>query len=247
MLGINIITKSGILVFRHGFTSSYYEDVDEELHAGLMTALLNALRETQKESIISIRQREDYVILLYEGVLTYGILPTTEEDPKLHEFLRNVVLKFELLYTKELHQDAIFDRNHFLDFRDIVKKMYSDMVEIDVNALDKIIKIMNKSDFSNYIIYETKFFHPVFKSILDSNISFHADKMTQIFRYIMDFGSRIKQEFTSGEFNFENIKISILKTPSHCIAVFNTINHNKEKVGLKKELNNIHKKILEQV
>lgn len=60
MLGVNIITKTGILVFSHGFTSSYYEDVDEELHAGIMTAILNAIRETQKESIISIRQREDY-------------------------------------------------------------------------------------------------------------------------------------------------------------------------------------------
>jgi len=244
MLGVNIITKTGILVFSHGFTSSYYEDVDEELHAGLMTAILNAIRETQKESIISIRQREDYVLLLYEGVLTFGILPTSEEDPKLLEFLREIVLKFELMYTKELHQDTILERKYFEEFRPIVRKMYSEMVEIDTKLLDKIMEIMRNSTFTNYIIYETKFFHPVFKAILDPNLSFHADRLTQVFRHIMDFGYRISQNFLVGEFNFEEITVYTLKTASHCVAIFNT-NGQKEKGPIKKEINQLTRKIIE--
>lgn len=244
MLGVNIITKTGILVFSHAFTSSYYEDVDEELHAGLMTAILNAIRETEKESIISIRQREDYVLLLYEGVLTFGILPTPEEDPKLHEFLREIILKFELMYTKELHQDAILERGYFEDFRPIVKKMYSEMVEIDVKLLDRIMEIMKNSTFTNYIIYETKFFHPVFKAILDPNLNFHADRLTKVFRHIMDFGIRINQNFLTGEFNFEEITVYTLKTASHCLAIFNTIGQ-KERGTTKKEINQLTKKILD--
>lgn len=244
MLGVNIITKTGILVFSHGFTSSYYEDVDEKLYAGIMTAILNAIRETQKESIISIRQREDYFFFLYEGVLTFGILPTSEEDPKLLEFLRKIVLKFELMYTKELHQDAILERKYFEEFRPIVKKMYSEMVEIDTKLLDKIMVIMKNSTFTNYIIYETEFFHPVFKAILEPNLNFHADRLTQVFRHIMDFGLRINQNFISGEFNFEEITMHTLKTPSHCIAIFNT-NGQRERESIRKEINQLKRKIWE--
>ncbi|MHA1444730.1 MAG: hypothetical protein ACTSR4_08290, partial [Candidatus Hodarchaeales archaeon] len=78
------MTKTGILLFTHGLTNESTEDVDEELHAGLMSAIFTALRETQKETIKSIRQRDDYVYLLYEGVLTYGVLPAMEEDHKLY-------------------------------------------------------------------------------------------------------------------------------------------------------------------
>ena len=190
------------------------------MHAGLLSAIFNALRETQKESIKSIRQRDDYVYLLYEGVLTFGMLPTTEEDPRLYDFLRDVVLKFELMYTEKLHQDTVFERSDFKEFHDIVKRMYNEMIEIDVKALSHYIDQLGNSSFDNYIIFETKHYSPVFKSLKDSDISYHADRLTPIFRYMMDFTDRIDKNFQSSEFTFNDLKVITTKTQSYLIAFF---------------------------
>ncbi|PWI47773.1 hypothetical protein CEE45_10350 [Candidatus Heimdallarchaeota archaeon B3_Heim] len=243
MLGLSIINKTGILVFNHEFTSSYDEKIDEDLNAGLMSAIFSALRETQKETIKSIRLRDNYVFLLYEGVLTYGVLSTTEEDSRQYNFLREVVLKFEIMYTKELHQETVIERYFFNEFHVVVKKMYSDMVEIDVAALNNLINVMGESKIRNYLIYETKYFHPVFRSITDSIVNEHADKMTQIFRYIIDFSEHANQAFSTGELNFETMRIFTVKTKSHCIAIFDT-STDRGKGSMKKELIQLQKKII---
>jgi hypothetical protein len=182
--------------------------------------VFNALRETQKESIKSIRQRDDYIYLLYEGVLTFGMLPTTEEDPRLYDFLRDVVLKFELMYTEKLHQDTIFERSNFEEFHEIVKKMSNELVDIDVKSLSHYINQLSRSSFENFIIFETKHFHPIFKSIKDSRIGNHADRLTPIFRYMMDFTDRIDRNFQSSEFNFNDLKVITINTPAYLIAFF---------------------------
>jgi len=182
MFGISIITKPGILLFTHGLTTESTEDIDEELHAGLMSAIFTALRETQKETIKSIRQRDDYVYLLYEGILTYGVLPAIEEDPRLYEFLRDVILKFELMYTADLHKKTIIDRSRFNGFHDIVTKMYNDLVRPNARALKKNIEIMQESRFENFIIYEIKYFYQVCKSIKDPILNLHADRLTSVLR-----------------------------------------------------------------
>jgi hypothetical protein len=45
ILDISIISKAGILVFNHTFTNSSSDPLDIDIQAGLMTAILNVLRE----------------------------------------------------------------------------------------------------------------------------------------------------------------------------------------------------------
>ncbi len=222
MFGISIITKTGILLFTHGLTSESTEDIDEELHAGLMSAIFNALRETQKETIKSIRQRDDYVYLLYEGVLTYGVLPAIEEDHRRYDFLRDVILKFELMYIAKLHKETIIDRSLFNEFHDIVTKMYSDLVRPNARALKKNIDILQRSKFDNFLIYEVKYFYQVCKSIKDPNLNLHADRLTSILRNLMEFSKKIEKNLISCDFKFEGINITVFKTQSHCIAIVTT-------------------------
>ncbi len=243
MIGLSIINKTGILVFNHEFTSTYnYEEIDEDLNAGLMSAIFGALRETQQETIKSIRLRDNYVFLLYEGVLTYGVLSTTEEDPHQYDFIREVVLRFELMFTKVLHEETVVERYFFDSFHEIVKNMYTDMVEIDLPSLNNLIAIMGNSKIKNYLIYETKFFHPVFKSITDPNVNEHAEKMTLILRHIIDFSEHANQAFSTSELNFESIRIFTINTKSHCIAIFDT-SDEKGRVIMRKELNQLLKKL----
>ena len=243
MFGISIITKTGILLFTHGLTNESTEDVDEELHAGLLSAIFNALRETQRESIKSIRQRDDYVYLLYEGVLTYGVLPAFEEDNRLYDFLRDIILKFELMYIKHLHKDTIIDRSRFDEFHTIVTKMYSDLVKPHTRALKKNVNIMQKSRFENFIIYEVEYFYQVCKSIKDPILNLQADRLTSILRNLMDFSNKIEKEILTCEFKFEGVDLIVFKTQSHCIAIFITP-EDIEKGLMKKDYFQIRKKLV---
>ncbi|MFX0185157.1 MAG: hypothetical protein ACFE95_18910 [Candidatus Hodarchaeota archaeon] len=220
ILDVSIISKAGILVFNHSFTNSSSESLDIDIQAGLMTAILNVLRETQRETITSIRHREDYVIILYEGVLTYGLLPVTQYDNRLFRFLREVVLKFELMFTEELHKENIINRAVFEPFREIIQSLYTNYIDIDVKSFNEIMAIMQSSRVFNYIIYETKFFHPVFSSIDDSIVGDFKDKITMMSREIVDFGINIKQNFSMGELYFEEMTTTLIKTPFHLIVLF---------------------------
>lgn len=219
MLGVIIITKTGLLVFSHAFVGSYLTDIDLDLQAGLMTAILNAFKETQREPIRAI-QHQDYRMLLYEGVLTNGILYTTVDDPKLHSFLRNIVLKFELMYTAEIHTYKGFRRADFEAFRDIVKSEYSSIIEIDVIALAEILEIMQNSSISNFVIYETRFFHPIFTSLINPTVNLHIERITQIFREINYFGIFTGQDTLNSEIRFKNIEMYALRTPTHYLLLF---------------------------
>ena len=245
MLGINIINKTGILVFSHSFSSDFNEDFDADMQAGVLSAIFNALRETQKETIKSIRQRDDYIYLLYEGVLTYGISPSTEENPRFYDFLRDVVLKFELEYTRELHIKTVVRRSHFEGFHETVEKMYQKIIEVDVKTLNWFFRILAEIKFSNYIIYENKYYFPVIKAIKDPLLTLHADKINQIFRHIADFGERINQNFRISEFLFEKMVINAVETPSNCIVIFSPIKL-KEQGLLKKQLDHLQEKLKER-
>ena len=220
MLGLSIINKNGILVFTHGLTSDPTEEIHEELHASLMSAIFNSLLETQRETIKSIRQRDDYVYLLYEGVLTYGVLPAIEEDNRLYDFLRDVILKFELMYTMELHRKAIIDRSRFTEFHDIVGNMYNDLVRPNAEALKENIKVMQNSGIENFLIYEVRYFYQVCKSIKDPILNVQADRLTPILRSLMEFSNKIGKKLLNIEFTFEGTSLTVLTTDIHCIAIF---------------------------
>ncbi|MFX1508436.1 MAG: hypothetical protein ACFFDC_20340 [Promethearchaeota archaeon] len=245
MFGINIITKAGILVFSHSFAGNYLTEIDSDIdiQAGLISAVLNALRETQGETVTAIRYRE-YMLLLYEGVLTYGILLTVEDDPKLHEFLKEIVLKFEIVYTDELYKETVLNRMDFEPFRRIIRNHYSEMITIDVINLDRIIKIMRPTTIKNYVIYETKFFNPVFTKIVDPLITANLPQITRIYRDISDLEKKFHQEQTSSEIFFSKIHFYEIKTPTHCVVLFYSP-IEQEKSTIMREINNIKKKLVE--
>ena len=244
ILDVNIITKSGLLVFNHTFTNSTSDEkVDIDIQAGLMTSILNVLRDTQRETVTAIRYRENYVVILYEGVLTYGLLPSTEYDNRLFRFLREVVLKFELMFTEELHRETVLNRSMFEPFRGIIQKLYSNYIYIDVQTLNHILSVMQDSTIVNYVVYETRFFHPVFSAIDASVISDNKENITQISREIIDFGINLNQDFSVGDLTYGGMLVSFIKTPNHLIILFNIGSH-KNKSLFKSEVAKIRSDIL---
>ncbi len=245
MLGLNIITKSGILVFSHSFTGKYVMeiDLDVDLQASIISAVLNALRETHGESVTAIRHRE-YMLLLYEGVLTFGILFTLKDDPELHDLLRKLVLKFELMFTDELYKESVFSRMNFESFRITVKKQYSDMISIDVPSLDKLIKIMQQEKVTNYIIYETTILNPVFSNIGNPSLSSVIPQVTRILREIESLEKKINQEHSTSEISFQNIQLHAINTKKYCVVLFYPP-ERKEKGSFRKEISQLIAKIAE--
>ena len=245
MFGINIITKAGILVFSHSFAGTYLTEIDSDIdiQAGLISAVLNALRETRGETVTAIRYR-GYVLLLYEGILTYGILFTVEDDPKLHEFLKRIVLKFEIVYTDELYKETVLNRMDFEPFRKIVRNHYAEMITIDVTNLDRLIKILRPLSLPNFIIYETKFFHPVFTKIIDPLITSNLPQFSRIYRDISDLEKKLHQQYTISEISFSNFLVTGINTPTHCVVVFYS-SEQRTKNTIVREINYIKRKLIE--
>ncbi|MFX1285031.1 MAG: hypothetical protein ACFFB5_15320 [Promethearchaeota archaeon] len=245
MFGINIITKTGILVFSHSFSGDFLSkiDTDVDIQAGLITAVLGALKEARGESVTVIRYRE-YRLLLYEGVLTNGILFGFEgHNPKLQDFLRNIVLKFELQFTYELYKQTVINRADFESFRETVRNQYTDMIAIDVSSLDRLIKIMNDSSTANnYIIYETKLLLPIFTKIVIPNITPHLPQITRIYREILNLESKLNQEHATSTINFKDIELYAIKTSTHCVVLFYNPKQMDRNI-FRKELRQIQRKI----
>jgi hypothetical protein len=220
LLGLNIITKPGLLVFSYAFTDEFVNGVDMDMQAGFMTSVLNAIKETRGESITAIQQR-NYVLIIYEGVLTYGILTATLDDPRLRAFLRKTVLKFELMFTFELYRETVPNRLDFEPFRNVVKNQYTAMMEtVDISRSGKLIEIIKSSAISNYIIYETKFLNPVFSTLNDPILKPHIQQIIHIVREIIDLGKSFDQEMVLTEIQFKALRINVISMLSHCLVFF---------------------------
>ncbi|WP_455142715.1 hypothetical protein [Candidatus Hodarchaeum mangrovi] len=227
MFRLDIITKAGILVFSHSFINPLRleENSDQDMQASLITAVLNTLKETQGETITAIHQ-VGYKLLLYEGILTFGILTISGEDEsKLHNFLRSIVLKFELMFTYELHIESVINRTTFESFRKIIKNMYEDMIGVEFNTLHKLLEILKYSNISNLVVFETNFFHPILTSIVDHSIDFPLDKIIRIFREIDNLSLSEKKDNVTCSFDLQSIIIHGLKIRQHWIACFSSPNH----------------------
>lgn len=227
MFRLDIITKAGILVFSHSFVNPLRleENNDQDMQASLITAVLNTLKETQGETITAIHQ-VGYKLLLYEGILTFGILTISGEDEsKLHNFLRSIVLKFELMFTYELHIESVINRTTFESFRKIIKNMYEDMIGVEFDTLHKLLEILKYSNISNLVVFETNFFHPILTSIVDYSIDFPLDKIIRIFREIDNLSLSEKKDNVTCSFDLQSIIIHGLKIRQHWIACFSSPNH----------------------
>lgn len=221
MFRLDIISKPGLLAFSHDFIIDWckecFETIDDDLHAGLITASINALRETQKEVITAIRH-EGYIMLLYEGRKTRGILTTNEEDPKLHDFLRIAVSKFEFMFSFELESSPILNRSDFDSFREIVATMYNEMMNVDIKGLRKILDIMSSSRISNFIIYETKYLQPIFASLVNPLVNLPLNSVTRILREIECLSILQNKQASHMEINFNQIILHSIRTQTHWIV-----------------------------
>jgi len=218
---LDIISKTGLLAFSHDFIIDWckecFETIDDDLHAGLITASINALRETQKEAITAIRH-EGYIMLVYEGRKTRGILSTNEEDPKLHDFLRIAVSKFEFMFAFELESSPILNRSDFDSFREIVISMYNDIMNVDIEGLRKILDIMNRSKISNFIIYETKYLQPIFASLVNPQVNVQLNSVTRILREIECISIMQNKPASNMAITFNEILVYSIRTQTHWIV-----------------------------
>lgn len=215
---LDMITKAGILVFSHDFVEDWLEgEEDLDLYAGLKSAAINALRQTQGETITEIKQI-NYTLLLYEGILTYGMLIVENSDPKLHDFLRSLVLKFELLYTSELHIESVFKKQDFEDFRNTLNSLYEDFTRVDFKGLYRIIDIVSQSNASNFIIFSNYNFQPIYTSIIDYSITLPLHKLAQIFRSMDDLCLSQKKKSMTVEIDLQDTMIHSIRTEIYWIV-----------------------------
>jgi hypothetical protein len=215
---LDLITKAGILVFSYDFVENWMDgEEDLDLIAGLKSAAISALRETQGETITEIKQ-VDYSLLLYEGILTYGFLTVKEPDPTQHEILRKIVLKFELMFTFELHSESVFKKEDFETFRSVVQNLYDEFRTVDVKSLRTIIEIISQSNASNIIIYSTTKFYPLYTSMVDHSITLPIPKMTQIIRSMDDLCLSQKKETMTTEIDLQDIYFHAIRTKRHWVV-----------------------------
>ena len=213
-----MVTKAGILVFSHDFVEDWLEgEEDLDLYASLKSAAITALRQTQGETITEIKQI-NYTLLLYEGILTYGMLIVDNSDPKLHDFLRSIVLKFEIMYTSELHIESVFKKEDFEDFRNILNSHYEDFTRVDFKGLYRIIDIVSQSNASNFIIFSNYNFQPIYTSIIDYSITLPLHKLAQIFRGMDDLCLSQKKKSMTVEIDLQDILLHSIRTEIYWIV-----------------------------
>jgi hypothetical protein len=177
-----------------------FSDVDEDLRAGLMSAVLNAVKETDDSGIKTIDQGK-YIVHIIEGDFTYGIFFSHEHDLKEMNFANTTIRRFEATFKKELQEELSFDNHQFVDFTDFLKREYNSLISIDVVGLSKIIDIMDSSIFSDYILLEKPNFHQVFTTISIPEIHPHANTLAQMCKMIVESSILIGQEIEQLQFS----------------------------------------------
>ena len=244
MLGVNITTKNGLLLFSHFFVSGF-SDVDEDLRAGLMTAVLNAVKKTQNNTSIdtSIKTIDQggYFVHIVEGEFTYGLFFSHENDLKEHNFADKTLQRFESMFNPNLKENISFKDNEFDKFSDYLKKEYNALISIDVVGLSKIIDIMDESFFSNYIIMEKPNLHQVFTTISLPTIYPYANQLALMCKNILEAGIKIKHEISEIKFNLgENLNVVVDRFRKYVVII---VVSNKDKDKAMKEIVRLKNKL----
>ncbi len=241
MIGVNITTKDGILLFSHFFVSGF-SDVDEDLRAGLMTAILNAVKETHQDTGISTIDQGKYLVHIIEGTFTYGLFFSNENDIKEHKFANRILNQFENDFNEILADTISYKENDFLPFHEYLRKEYLSLISIDVVGLSKMIKIMESSIISDYIILEKTKLNQVFTTISTlPELHPYANHIGMMCKSLLESGSNIEHEITKLRFNLGDKFLVYLEVYERFVLI--VLINNKDLEKTLKELTRLQNKI----
>lgn len=241
MIGVNITTKDGILLFSHFFVPGF-SDVDEDLRAGLMTAILNAMKETHEDTGINTIDQGKYFVHIVEGEFTYGLFFSQENDINELKFANRTVDQFESEFNQILVKQISFQEIDFLKFHNYLKKEYSSLISIDVVGLSKMIDIMNLSNISNFIILEKTNLHQVFTTMSTlPEIHPYANQIGLMCKNFIESGAKIEHEITQLKFNLGRKFVTFLEVYGRFVLIIVVIKKDVEKTL--KELHKVNIKI----
>ena len=228
MIGVNITTKNGLLLLSHFFVPGF-SDVDEDLRAGLMTAVLNAVKETQDDTGIKTINQGKYYVHILEGKFIYGIFFSHEHDLKERNFAITTIRRFETTFEKELGDDLSFDDDTFRTFLEFLKNEYNTLISIDVVGLGKIIEIMENSLFTDYILLEKPNFHQVFTTISLPDVHPHANTLAQMCKTLIEESIMIGQEVEQLQFTLGRDYMVFVDRFRKYVVIIIILKKNREK------------------
>lgn len=241
MIGINIITKEGILLFSHFFLS-VFSDVDGDLRAGLMTAVLNAMKETQANQGIKVIDQGRYFVHIAEGELTYCLLFSQDNALTEHRFAQSILKQFEVLFGDYVATQVSFSETEFNDFSKYVIAEYNKLMQIDVAGLSAMIETMNTSFFTDFIILEKPNLHQVFTTISSyPEIHPYANQIGTMCKNLIESSIAIGQEITQLQFNLGGKYLVIVERFKKYLVVLIILRKDHEKAL--KEILRIRNKI----
>lgn len=241
MIGVNITTKDGILLFSHFFVPGFSE-VDEDLRAGLMTAILNAVKETHQDTRISTIDQGKYLVHIVEGTFAYGLFFSNENDKKEHKFANKILDRFESEFNEILENNISFEENDFMIFHEYLKKEYSTLISIDVVGLSKMIEIMESSIISDYIILEKTKLNQVFTTISTlPELHLYANHIGMMCKNLLESSLNIEHEVTKLRFNLGDKFLVYLEVYERFVLI--VIINIKDREKTLKELTRLKNKI----
>ncbi len=244
MIGVNITTKNGLLLFSHFFVPGF-SGVDEDLRAGLMSAVLNAVKETEDDTIIKTINQGKYYVHIIEGKYTYGLFFSHEDDLKEVFFANTTLKRFEATFKSTLESDISFEDNYFNEFQDYLQKEYNSLIAIDVIGLSKIIDIMENSLFTDYILLEKPNFHQVFTTISLPPIHPHANALAHMCKNIIESSIKIGQEIEKIQFSLGRDYMVFVDRLKKYVVIIVVHKNTREKSI--KEINRLKTKLLNQI
>ncbi len=243
MIGVNITSKTGLLLFSHFFIPGV-SGVNEDLRAGLFSAVLNAVKEGISDTGIKTISQGTYFVHIVEGKYTYGLFFSYENDLKEYKFANTILQQFELQFYSELEENVLSflqDSNEFEKFQEYLNKQYNALISIDVVGLSKIIEIMEDTNINDYIVLEKPYLHQVFTAISNQQIHPYANQLALMCKNVIEAGTQIEQEITDLQFNLGKRYYVILNQLGKYILILLINQYDKDRAF--KELMKIHDKL----
>jgi len=231
LIGINIITKEGILLFSKFFerSSPLRSDVDEDLRAGLMTAAMNAFQvDNRDNSNIRTINQGSYHVIIVEGKTVFGIFFTHEDTLKERNFAIMIVFEFEKKYKNDITEISL-EEGRFEGFYSYLEDEYQKFIQVDVKNLPVMLEIMNNSEFSDYVILEKPYLHQVFTTVSIDEVKNHAPLLIQVIKEVLESGNIVQLPIDQLRINFAKRFSLILFTYRKYVILVFTSSRDEER------------------